>query len=69
MKTRTDVVKCGNCEYWTGARKPVFDAKERPMVEITDDYGNCENELSKFCNSSRKKSMKCIHFDKWTDLF
>ena len=69
MKTRTDVEKCGNCEYWTGSRKPVFDAHDLPKIEIYDEYGNCENEQSRFCGNSRKKGMKCKYFFKWTDLF
>lgn len=69
MKTSVDVVKCGNCQYWTGAREPVFDAKDRPKVEIRDLEGNCENQNSRFCDKTRKKGQSCIHFSKWTELF
>lgn len=69
MKTNTETVKCGNCQYWTGAREPVFDAKGIPKVDITDDVGNCENEGSRFCRQMRKKSASCKDFSKWTELF
>ena len=69
MKTSTETEKCGNCQYWTGAREPVFNAKGRPMVEIRDDYGECEKEGSRFCGERRLKSLKCKHFSKWTELF
>lgn len=69
MKTSTETVKCGNCQYWTGAREPVFDVKGIPKVDITDDVGNCENEGSRFCGQMRKKSASCKDFSKWTELF
>jgi len=69
MKTSTDTEKCGNCQYWTGAREPVFNARGEPKVNIIDDYGNCEKEGCRFCDQRRKKSARCKHFTKWTELF
>ena len=69
MKTSTETVKCGNCQHWTGDREPVFDARGEPKVEIKDDFGSCEKEGSRFCGQNRKKSAKCQHFSKWTELF
>lgn len=69
MKTSTETEKCGNCQYWTGAREPVFDAKGTPKVNITDDYGDCEKVGARFYGQSRKKSAKCKYFSKWTELF
>lgn len=69
MKTSTETVKCGNCQFWTGAREPVFDAKGIPKVEISDRTGNCENESSRFNGSTRNKGARCIKFSKWTELF
>ena len=69
MKTSTETVKCGTCQYWTGDREPVFDAKGQPKIDIRDEFGNCEKVGSRFCGQKRKKSLKCKHFSKWTELF
>ena len=69
MKTSTETVKCGNCDYWTGAREPVFDGKGQPKVDIKDAVGNCEKEGSRFCGQKRNKGAKCKCFSKWTELF
>lgn len=69
MKTSVDIKKCGNCQYWTGSREPVFNERGEPKVEIHDKCGECENEISKFCNQKRKKEQSCKNFSKWTELF
>lgn len=69
MISRTDIMKCGNCEYWTGQREPIFDRKGIPKNSITDKTGNCEKEGSRFCGKAREQNLKCKSFSKWTELF
>lgn len=69
MASNTDTVKCGNCQYWTGSRNPVFAKNGTPKVDIIDTQGKSENEYSRrFCGKPRKQSLSCKHFSKWTEL-
>lgn len=69
MVSRTDVVKCGTCEYWIGKREPVFDAKGNPKVRIDDACGECQKQESRFCDQKREQHLKCMYYSKWTELF
>ena len=44
MQSKTDRKMCGTCEYWTGNREPVFDAKGTPKINIYDRFGVCEKQ-------------------------
>ena len=68
MKTNVDVIKCGNCHYWTGERITTFDKLGKAKVEIRDEFGDCTKEGCKFCDTRRKKSQRCKEFYKWTEL-
>ena len=68
MKTNPNVIKCGNCHYWTGLREPVLDNHGQEKVVIHDDTGECERSESKFFGQDRKKNAKCKEFYKWTEL-
>ena len=68
MRSKTDRAICGTCQYWTGAREPVFDAKGTPKIDIFDDCGNCENTRSVMYEQNRKKDGKCKCYYKWTEL-
>lgn len=67
--SKTDVIKCGTCEYWTGERKPIFDRHDMPKVNIIDGIGDCENQESRFCGQPRPQGLKCKAFTKWPELF
>ena len=69
MISKTNIVKCGTCEYWTGKREPVFDAKGSPKVRIDDFFGECQKQESRFCDQKRDQKLKCMHYSKWTELF
>ena len=69
MISKTDIIKCRTCEYWTGCREPIFDAKGNPKVRIDDSRGDCQKQESRFCDQSRKQDQKCKCFSKWTELF
>ena len=68
MRCKTDRVICGTCQYWTGAREPVFDAKGNPKVDIYDENGNCECTQSSRYDQVRKKELKCKCYYKWTEI-
>ena len=68
MRSKTDRKICGTCEYWTGNRVPVFDSKGTPKVDILDLYGLCENQNSKFKETSRINKYNCKYHSKWTEL-
>ena len=69
MISKTSIVKCGTCQYWTGNRNPVFDKNGNPKVDIIDKEGVCENEnCRKFCGKIRRQDLSCQHFSKWTEL-
>lgn len=69
MRSKTTTMKCGTCEYWTGKRKPVFNEKSIPMVDVIDTFGECQNTDSRFCDQKRGQGVKCVHYSKWTELF
>ena len=70
MVSKTSRKICGTCEYWTGNRKPIFDCKDNPKVDIIDNRGNCENaNYQRFYEQSRCKENTCCHYSKWTELF
>ena len=68
MRSKTDRQICGTCQYWTGKREPVFDAKGNPKIDITDEEGNCENVSSRFYDKKRMKQAKCKYYSKWTEI-
>ena len=69
MISKTDIKKCGNCEYWTGMREPIFDRAGIPKNNIIDRMGDCTNENSRnFCGKSREQLRSCKNFSKWTEL-
>ncbi len=68
MRSKTERVICGTCQYWTGTRVPCFDNKGVPKVDIIDDFGQCENINSKFIDKKRKNENKCKYHSKWTEL-
>ena len=67
MRSKTDRIICGTCQYWTGAREPVFDAKGTPKVDILDEFGLCEHFMLDE-NISRRRDLKCKCFSKWTEI-
>lgn len=69
MRSKTSTIKCATCEFWTGKRDPVFDARGTPVIDIFDTYGECQNVNSRFCDAKREQKAKCKHFSKWTELF
>lgn len=69
MRSKTDRIMCGTCQYWTGAREPVFDCKGNPKVDLFDVFGNCECAQSSKYEQTRKRDGKCIRYSKWTELF
>jgi len=68
VRSKTDRIICGTCEYWTGDREPVFDIKGRPKVDIFDKNGLCENQHSKFIDQIRDNERNCKFHSKWTEL-
>lgn len=54
MRSKTDRVICGTCEYWTGNRMPAFDQKSNPKIDIYDENGFCEHPQVKEDNYSAK---------------
>lgn len=68
MRCKTDRVICGTCQYWTGAREPIFDANGNAKVNIFDEVGICECVQSVKYEQLRKKELKCRCFYKWTEL-
>lgn len=68
MRSNTERQICATCEYWTGARNPVFDAKGNPKIDICDNLGLCQNQFSRFLDASRKYDSKCVRYSKWTEI-
>ena len=68
MISKTDREICGNCEYWTGERAPIFDRNGIPKNDIKIINGDCANPMSKFCDMRRTRNLNCKHFSKWTEL-
>lgn len=68
MRSKTDRVICGTCQYWTGMREPVFDGNGKPKIDIHDSEGLCENPHSNFDGAERKSGMKCCKYSKWTEI-
>lgn len=68
MRSKTDRVICGTCEFWTGMRNPVFDSKGIPKIDIIDNLGLCQNPCSSFCDVERKNHLNCIRYSKWTEI-
>jgi len=67
--SKTSIVKCVTCQYWTGKRDAVFDKKGIPKIDIVDLIGECENEnYKRFCGTKRSQKGSCKHFSKWTEL-
>lgn len=68
MLSKTERQICGTCEYWTGARNPIFDVRGIPKIDICDDFGLCQNQFSRFVDTSRKRDSKCVRYSKWTEI-
>lgn len=68
MRSKTDRKICGTCEFWTGKRSPIFDKNGNPKIDIFDNYGDCQNQNSKFTDIVRKNTASCIRFSKWTEI-
>lgn len=68
MRCKTERAICGTCQYWTGAREPVFDSKGNPKVDIFDNCGNCECTQSSKYEQNRKNDGKCKCYFKWTEI-
>ena len=67
MRSKTDRVICGTCEYWTGERNPVFDRQGKPKVDILDEIAFCQHPYFETPREKRK-DQKCAHHSKWTEL-
>lgn len=67
MRSKTDRVICGTCEYWTGERNPVFDRQGKPKVDILDEIAFCQHPSFETPREKRK-DQKCVHHSKWTEL-
>lgn len=68
MRSRPDVRKCGTCQYWAGKRELAMTEKQEERVDIADDIGECENGISIFCGTTRKQSLKCKNYSRWTEM-
>ena len=68
MRSKTDRVICGTCDFWTGNRVPVFDSQGVPKVDIFDRIGQCENQNSRFVDQVRNCDKNCKNHSKWTEL-
>lgn len=68
MRSKTDRVICGTCEYWTGKRAPVFDKNGGPKVDIFDARGDCMNVNSRFDGKPRQRVSSCCKHSKWTEI-
>ena len=67
-RSKTSVVKCGTCEYWTGERTPAFGKNSEAIVIIQDEYGECQCEYCAHTGAKRKESNRCKSHSKWTEL-
>lgn len=68
MQSKTDRKMCGTCEYWTGNREPVFDAKGTPKINIYDRFGVCEKQGHRFADQNRENKLCCGRYSKWTEI-
>lgn len=68
MRRSTEREICGTCAYWTGNRKPVFDGKGNPKIDIVDKEGICLNAVSRFVDEQRNNERHCKHYSKWTEI-
>lgn len=68
MRSKTERIMCGTCEYWTGSRNPVFDSKGNPKIDIIDQTGNCECAQSSKHDQVRKYELKCNRYCKWSEI-
>ena len=68
MISKTDRKICGTCEFWSGVREPVFDAKSNPKINIIDNYGCCCKHNSRFVDQLRKRDCYCQKYSKWTEI-
>lgn len=68
MRSKTDRIICGTCQFWTGKREPVFDKKGTPKIDIIDEIGLCQNVNSTFLDEKRKKQLNCCRYSKWTEI-
>lgn len=67
MRSKTDRVMCGTCQYWTGQREPVFDKNGNPKVDIFDEYGACEHPHVPI-EAKRRRDLRCVRHSKWTEI-
>lgn len=68
MRSKTNRMICGTCEYWVGDRKPVFDKNGTPKIDIYDSNGLCQNQNSRFVDKIRKNTLNCKYYSKWTEI-
>lgn len=68
MRSKTDRRICGTCEHWIGERKPIFDQNGTAKIDIIDNFGCCQNPVSKFIDGERQKDANCVHHSKWTEI-
>lgn len=68
MQSKTDRVMCGNCEFWTGLRQPIFSQNGVPKINVIDTIGYCECPIGNFESQRRDRDKKCKNFSKWTEI-
>lgn len=68
MQSKTDRKICGTCEYWTGSREPIFDAKGMPKINIYDRYAICAKQGHRFEDQNRENKLCCGRYSKWTEI-
>lgn len=68
MLSKTNREICGNCEFWSGGRVPIFTGEGVPKNNITDKFGSCINYNSKLCDKTRKNDSGCKDFSKWPEI-
>ncbi len=68
MRSKTNRMICGTCQFWTGKRDPVFDSHGIPKIDIYDRIGQCENQNSRFIDAARNCDKCCKNYSKWTEI-
>ena len=68
MRSKTNVKKCGTCDFWIGEREFVYDSKSVLKIDIFNERGLCNNVHSNFTDKVRSQGAKCIKYSKWTEI-
>lgn len=68
MRSKTDRVMCGTCEYWAGNREPIFDQYGNPKINILDKTAPCNKQDCKFADQIRDCQKSCCRYSKWTEI-